>query len=98
MAQDLGTGYILIQPSTKGLGKAIEDPLASAVQSASKSGGKTILSRIGGAFTSVGKVGLAAIGTIGGNVAAHEEPQPDESELVWHDHIDDEESEETEDD
>ena len=40
----------------------------------------------------------AAIGTIGGNVAAHEEPQPDESELVWHDHIDDEESEETEDD
>ena len=54
MAQDLGTGYILIQPTTKGLGKAIEDPLASAVQSASKSGGKTILSRIGGAFTSVG--------------------------------------------
>ena len=40
----------------------------------------------------------AAIGTIGGNVAAHEEPRPDESELVWHDHIDDEESEETEDD
>lgn len=70
MAQDLGTGYILIQPSTKGLGKAIEDPLASAVQSASKSGGKTILSRIGGAFTSVGKVGLAAIGTIGGGLAA----------------------------
>lgn len=70
MAQDLGTGYILIQPTTKGLGKAIEDPLASAVQSASKSGGKTILSRIGGAFTSVGKVGLAAIGTIGGGLAA----------------------------
>lgn len=70
MAQDLGTGYILIQPSTKGLGKSIEDPLASAVQSASKSGGKTILSRIGGAFTSVGKVGLAAIGTIGGGLAA----------------------------
>lgn len=70
MAQDLGTGYILIQPSTKGLGKAIEDPLASAVQSASKSGGKTILSRIGGAFTSVGKIGLAAIGTIGGGLAA----------------------------
>lgn len=70
MAQDLGTGYILIQPSTKGLGKAIEDPLASDVQSASKSGGKTILSRIGGAFTSVGKVGLAAIGTIGGGLAA----------------------------
>ena len=23
MAQDLGTGYILIQPTTKGLGKAI---------------------------------------------------------------------------
>ena len=70
MAQDLGTGYILIQPSTKGLGKAIEDPLNTAVQSASKSGGKTILSRIGGAFTSVGKVGLAAIGTIGGGLAA----------------------------
>lgn len=70
MAQDLGTGYIRIQPSTKGLGKAIEDPLASAVQSASKSGGRTILSRIGGAFTSVGKVGLAAIGTIGGGLAA----------------------------
>ncbi|MBL3896553.1 tape measure protein [Bifidobacterium longum] len=70
MVQDLGTGYILIQPSTKGLGKAIEDSLASAVQSASKSGGKTILSRIGGAFTSVGKVGLAAIGTIGGGLAA----------------------------
>ena len=70
MAQDLGTGYILIQPTTKGLGKAIEDPLASAVQSASKSGGKTILSRRGGAFTAVGKVGLAAIGTIGGGLAA----------------------------
>lgn len=70
MAQDLGTGYILIQPTTKGLGKAIEDPLASAVQSASKSGGKTILSKVGGAFKSVGKVGLAAIGTIGGGLAA----------------------------
>lgn len=70
MAQDLGTGYILIQPSTKGLGKAIEDPLNTAVQSASKSGGRTILSKVGGAFTSVGKVGLAAIGTIGGGLAA----------------------------
>lgn len=70
MAQDLGTGYILIQPSTKGLGKAIEDPLNTAVQSASKSGGRTILSKVGGAFKSVGKVGLAAIGTIGGGLAA----------------------------
>lgn len=70
MAQDLGTGYILIQPSTKGLGKAIEDPLNTAVQSASKSGGRTILSKVGGAFKTVGKVGLAAIGTIGGGLAA----------------------------
>lgn len=40
MAQELGTGYIIISPSTKGLGKAIEgsisDGTASGTQKAAK--------------------------------------------------------------
>ena len=64
MAQDLGTGYIIISPSTKGLGKAIEGSIAGGTQSGTAKSGKTILSTIGGAFGKIGKIGVGTIGTI----------------------------------
>ena len=33
MAQELGTGYIIISPSTKGLGKAIEGSISNGTAS-----------------------------------------------------------------
>lgn len=64
MAQELGTGYIIISPSTKGLGKAIEGSIAGGTQSGTAKSGKTILSTIGGAFGKIGKIGVGTIGTI----------------------------------
>lgn len=70
MAQEIGTGYIQIIPTAKGLGKSIEDPINNAVSNASKNSGSTITSRIGGAFQTVGKIGLAAVATLTGGIAA----------------------------
>lgn len=64
MAQELGTGYIIISPSTKGLGKAIEGSIAGGTQSGTAKSGRTILSTIGGAFGKIGKIGVSTIGTI----------------------------------
>ncbi|NEG90658.1 tape measure protein [Bifidobacterium aerophilum] len=69
MAEELGTGYILIQPSTKGLGKAIEGSIDDGTSTGVKKSGKTILSRVGGAFKTVGKIGVGAVGTVTGAIA-----------------------------
>ncbi|MEE1295708.1 MAG: tape measure protein [Bifidobacterium sp.] len=69
MAKELGTGYIIIQPSTKGLGKAIEGSIESAVSSGSSKGSKTLLQKVGGSFGKVGKVGVGAVAAVGGAVA-----------------------------
>lgn len=61
MAKDLGTYYILVQPSTKGLGKAIEGSLDDGTSSGVQKSSRTILSRVGGAFTKVGKIGVGAV-------------------------------------
>ena len=63
MAQELGTGYIIISPSTKGLGKAIEGSISDGTASGTQKSGKSIISTIGGAF---GKIGKAGVGTIAG--------------------------------
>ncbi len=69
MAQELGTGYIIISPSTKGLGKAIEGSIDEGATAGTKKSSSTILQRVGGAFGKVGKIGLAATTAIGGAVA-----------------------------
>lgn len=68
MSQELGTGYIIISPSTKGLGKAIEGSIDDGTKSGVKKSGNTILSKVGGAFKSVGKIGIAAVGTVTGAI------------------------------
>lgn len=66
MAQELGTGYIIISPSTKGLGKAIEGDISTGTEKGTSGASKTILQRVGGAFGKIGKIGVAATGAIGG--------------------------------
>ena len=68
MAQELGTGYIIISPSTKGLGKAIEGTIDTGAKSGVKTAGNTILSKVGGAFQTVGKIGVTAVGTVTGAI------------------------------
>lgn len=69
MAQDVGTVYVQVEPSGRGFGKKIEGQIADSTEAGSKRGGSSILSRIGGAFSKVGKVGLGAIGTVAGGIA-----------------------------
>lgn len=68
MAQELGTGYIIISPSTKGLGRAIEGSIGDGTASGVAKSGKTILSSVGGAFKTVGKIGVGAVGTVTGAI------------------------------
>lgn len=69
MAQELGTGYIIISPSTKGLGKAIEGSISDGTTTGTKKSGKSIISTIGGAFGKIGKVGVGAIAGIASGIA-----------------------------
>ena len=69
MAQELGTGYIIISPSTKGLGKAIEGSISDGTTTGTKKSGKSIISTIGGAFGKIGKVGVGAITGIASSIA-----------------------------
>ncbi len=70
MAEELGTGYIIISPSTKGLGKAIEGQIDQSTAAGVRKSGRTIVSNLGTAFKKVGQVGLGAITAVGGGVAA----------------------------
>ncbi len=69
MAQELGTGYIIISPSTKGLGKAIEGSISDGTATGTKKSGKSIISTIGGAFAQIGKVGVGTITGIASGIA-----------------------------
>ena len=65
MAQELGTGYIIISPSTKGLGKAIEGSIEQGTEKGTSKSSGTILKKLGGAFGRIGKIGVGAITGIG---------------------------------
>lgn len=69
-AQDIGVAYVHVEPSGKGFGKSIEGDIGDAVNNASKKSSNTLISKIGGAFGKVGKIGIGAITTITGGIAA----------------------------
>lgn len=69
-AQDIGVAYVHVEPSGKGFGKSIEGDIGDAVNNASKQSSNTLISKIGGAFGKVGKVGTGAIATIAGGITA----------------------------
>lgn len=69
-AQDIGVVYVHVEPSGKGFGKSIEGDIGDAVNNASKQSSNTLISKIGGAFGKVGKVGIGAIATITGGITA----------------------------
>ena len=64
MAKEIGVVYVPVVPSGKGFGKAVEGQITDAADSGSKKGSSSILSKIGGAFSTVGKVGVGAIGAV----------------------------------
>lgn len=69
-AQDIGVAYVHVEPSGKGFGKSIEGDIGDAVNNASKQSSNTLISKIGGAFGKVGKIGTGAIATITGGITA----------------------------
>ena len=69
-AQDIGVAYVHVEPSGKGFGKSIEGDIGDAVNNASKKSSNTLISKIGGAFGKIGKVGTGAIATLAGGITA----------------------------
>lgn len=69
-AQDIGVAYVHVEPSGKGFGKSIEGDIGDAVNTASKKSSNTLISKIGGAFGKIGKVGTGAIATLAGGITA----------------------------
>lgn len=69
-AQDIGVVYVHVEPSGKGFGKSIEGDIGDAVNKASKKSSNTLISKIGGAFGKIGKVGTGAIATLAGGITA----------------------------
>lgn len=69
-AQDIGVVYVHVEPSGKGFSKSIEGDIGDAVSKASRKGSNTLISKIGGAFGKIGKVGTGAIATIAGGITA----------------------------
>lgn len=69
-AQDIGVVYVHVEPSGKGFGKSIEGDIGDAVDRASAKSSGSLITKIGGAFGKVGKVGTGAIATIAGGITA----------------------------
>lgn len=69
-AQEIGVAYVHVEPSGKGFGKSIEGDIGDAVSKASRKGSSTLISKIGGAFGKIGKVGTGAIATLAGGITA----------------------------
>lgn len=69
-AQDIGVAYVHVEPSGKGFGKSIEGDIGDAVNNASKKSSNTLISKIGGAFGKIGKVGTGAIATLAVGITA----------------------------
>ena len=68
MAQDVGTVYVQVEPSGRGFGRKIEGDLGDSIDKVSDCGSKSLFSRLGGAFTKVGKAGLTTIGALTGGI------------------------------
>lgn len=68
MAQDVGTVYVQVEPSGRGFGRKIEGDLGDSIDKVSDHGSKSLFSRLGGAFTKVGKAGLTTIGALTGGI------------------------------
>ncbi|WP_297301970.1 tape measure protein [uncultured Bifidobacterium sp.] len=68
MAQDVGTVYVQVEPSGRGFGRKIEGDLGDSIDKVSDRGSKSLFSRLGGAFTKVGKAGLTTIGALTGGI------------------------------
>nr|DAW05170.1 MAG TPA: tail tape measure [Caudoviricetes sp.] len=68
--QEIGVAYVHVEPSGKGFGKSIEGDIGDAVSKASRKGSSTLISKIGGAFGKIGKVGTGAIATLAGGITA----------------------------
>lgn len=66
----IGVVYIEVAPSGKDFGKKLEGDITQAADNVAKTGGTSILSKFGGAFGKIGKIGLGAIGTIAGGITA----------------------------
>ena len=60
MAQDIGVAYVHVEPSGKGFGKSIEGDIGDAVDKASTKSSGSLITKIGGAFGKVGKLGIGA--------------------------------------
>lgn len=69
-AQDIGVVYVHVEPSGKGFGKSIEGDIGDAVDRASAKSSGSLITKIGGAFGKVGKIGIGAIATITGGITA----------------------------
>lgn len=69
-AQDIGVVYVHVEPSGKGFGKSIEGDIGDAVDRASAKSSGSLITKIGGAFGKVGKVGTGVIATIAGGITA----------------------------
>lgn len=69
-AQDIGVAYVHVEPSGKGFGKSIEGDIGDAVNKASRKGSSTLISKIGGAFGKIGKVGTGVTATLAGGITA----------------------------
>ncbi|PLS31633.1 tape measure domain-containing protein [Bifidobacterium margollesii] len=70
MAQDIGTVYVEVAPSGKGFGRKLEGDLGASIDTAAKTGGTSLLDRLGTAFKGVGKLGLGAVTTVTGGLVA----------------------------
>lgn len=69
-AQDIGVVYVHVEPSGKGFGKSIEGDVGDAVDRASAKSSGSLITKIGGAFGKIGKIGIGAIATITGGITA----------------------------
>lgn len=74
MATEVASGYLVLYPRIDGLSKSISSALGdSSITQATQKSSKGIASTIGGAFKTVGKIGIGAIAGVGaaiGGIAA----------------------------
>lgn len=68
-SQEVGTVYVRVVPSGLDFGKTIDSQLTSSIDNVSQKGSKSIVTSVGGAFSTIGKAGLGVIGTVVGGLA-----------------------------
>lgn len=66
--QTIGTVYVQVEPSGRGFGKKIEGDISPDIDAVGRKGSSSLLSKIGGAFGTIGKIGHGAITTITGGI------------------------------